>query len=340
MLSALRAYAAAMTKPGNRLVREAEPAQSRAKANRGSRFALTAEERAELDWIAAEGSGSHSRRARMILLRAEGRPFSQIARQLGADRATVRRWVRRFEQRRLAGLAHASAGKARKRRLDAAVRDAIVRIAVHSPRDVGEAFEHWSLRRLQAHVLRRGIVGQISVEGLRQLLQGVPLPPELWQRSQAASLTLTPQARAGLEQLAQEGKPEAAKRARIVLARASGLSEAEVAAGFGVGRLAVRRWVRRFRQHGVLGLQTQRRGHGPSVFTTEVRKAILQVAETSPRQFGVEREQWSLRTLRAALVKTGIVKSISVQHLRRILEKGRANKTDGAEGPPALVAHA
>lgn len=291
----------------------------RAKGRDRSGLTLSAEEEAELKWIAAEGSNAAARRARIVLLRAEGRPLAQIAQALGVDRATARRWVRRFQTLRMRGLVHGSIGKARKRRFDATVRDAIVRIAVHSPRDVGEEFEQWSLRRLQAHLLRRGIVPQISVEGLRQLLQGVPLPAEFWQRSSSRSFDLTEQERSGLERLANEGAPAVAKRARILLARASGLSEEEVAAGFGVGRLVVRRWVRRFRRHGILGLQTQRRPHGPSVFTPEIRRAIVQVARSSPQQYGEMREWWSLRSLRSVLMRTGVVPKISVQHLRRIL---------------------
>lgn len=308
---------------------------------RGLRLQLSPEERSELEWIAAEGSGGHARRARIVLLRAEGKSLAQIAAQLGLDRATVRRWVRRFAERRLPGLAHASTGKARKRRFEASVRDAIVRIAMRSPSEVGEPFEHWSLRRLQAHLFRRGIVPQISVEGLRQIIQGVPLPTAYWQRSRPVALQLNAQARAGLEKLAQEGSGEAAKRARMVLACAGGLSEAEVAAAFGVGRLSVRRWVRRFQQHGVLGLQTHRRRQQPTVFTPAVRKAILEVAQASPRQFGVQRERWSLRTLRAALMQAGVVRSISVQHLRRILAQAHPSRSASqSQGPGSLAASA
>lgn len=44
------------------------------------------------------------RRARMILLAAEGIPLDRIARQLGADRTIVRTWVDRYRTQGLAGL--------------------------------------------------------------------------------------------------------------------------------------------------------------------------------------------------------------------------------------------
>lgn len=44
------------------------------------------------------------RRARIILLAAEGRPLDQIARGVGADRSRVRAWVDRYRADGLVGL--------------------------------------------------------------------------------------------------------------------------------------------------------------------------------------------------------------------------------------------
>jgi len=45
-----------------------------------------------------------ARRARMVLLRAEGLPIMHIAKQLVADRSAVRKWIRRYTQDGLNGL--------------------------------------------------------------------------------------------------------------------------------------------------------------------------------------------------------------------------------------------
>jgi transposase len=293
---------------------------------------LSPSELAELRWTAGEGSPSMSRHARIILLRHEGRGLSEISRAVGVDRATVRRWVQRFRVHRLRGLVHASTGKARKRRFDEAVHDAIVRLAMEPPAEAGESFTHWSLRRLRAHVIRRGIVHDISVEGLRQILRSLPLPEESWRRSGEKTFTLSDDVRSGLESLAQTGTAEVKRRARIVLARARGLSESEIASALSVGRSCVRRWLRRFDRHGMLGLQTARRAAHPVVFTAEVRAAIARCGRTSPREFGVAADRWSLRALRSELIRHKIVRRISIQHLRRILgEAGvklRPSETD------------
>ena len=44
------------------------------------------------------------RRARMVLLAADGTPLDRIAREVGADRTIVRTWVDRYRAGGLAGL--------------------------------------------------------------------------------------------------------------------------------------------------------------------------------------------------------------------------------------------
>jgi transposase len=280
---------------------------------------LPADVLAELHWIASEGSPSLSRHARIILARIEGRPLSEIAQILDVDRATVRRWLLRFEKYSLRGLVHASTGKSRKRRFDESIRDAIARVAMEAPDVVGESFAHWSLRRLRAHLVRRGIVQEISVEGLRQLLRGLPLPETYWHRGEEPFAPLSNEVQHGLEVLVREARPDVARRARVVLARSRGLGEAEVASALGVGRSCVRRWLQRFQRHGILGLQMARRPSRPLVFTTELRAAIVRHALMDPKELGHSRPRWSLRTLRNALIRQRVVRNISIQHLGRIL---------------------
>lgn len=296
---------------------------------------------AELHWVASEGSPSLARHARIVLARHEGRSLTEIARVLDVDRATVRRWLSRFERNGMQGLVHASRGRVRKRRFNETIRDAVARLAMASPDDVGESFNRWSLRRLRRHVTRRGIVKDISVEGLRHLLIGLPLPPEYWRRGGNPVGPLTEEVRRGLEQLANAGRPEVGRRARVVLARSRGLSEAEVAAALDIGRSCVRRWLQRFERHGILGLQTVRRPARPVVFTPDVRVAIVEHAQTPPSEVGANVSRWSLRTLRASLVRKGIVRNISVQHLRRVLaEAGVSLHPEAAVAQPAARAQA
>jgi transposase len=297
---------------------------------------LSEEVLGELHWIASEGSPSLSRHARIILARNEGRPLSEIAAILDVDRATVRRWLLRFEKEGLRGLMHASTGKTRKRRFDDTVRDAVARLAMQSPEAVGLPFSHWSLRRLLAHVLQRGIVQQMSVEGLRQLLRGLPLPEAYWQRSGEPVGPLSDEVQRGLEVLARGTRPEISRRAQVVLARSRGLSEVEIASALGIGRSCVRRWLQRFQRHGILGLQAARRPSHPLVFTHDVRAAIVRHAQMEPRQLGFSGARWSLRALRAALIRQRVVRKISIQHLGRILAEAGVSLRDRHPGGVSL----
>ncbi len=295
---------------------------------------LSEEVLAELHWIASEGSPSLSRHARIILARHEGRSLSEIANILDVDRATVRRWLLRFEKIGLRGLMHASTGKSRKRRFTDTVRDAVARLAMASPAAAGEPFAHWSLRRLRTDILRRGIVQEMSVEGLRQLLRGLPLPDAYWRRGAEPVGLLNDDVRRGLELLAQDSNAEIARRARIVLARTRGLGEMEVATALSVGRSSVRRWLQRFQRHGILGLQTARRASHPLVFTPDVRATIVRYARMDPKRFGLPGTYWSLRTLQGTLIRQRVVRKISIQHLGRILAEAGVSLRNQ---PPAPI---
>jgi putative transposase len=308
----------------------APPKPARSSPARSNDGRISGEVLAELHWIASEGSPSLSRRARIVLARHEGRSLSEIADVLDIDRATVRRWLRRFERLGLRGLVHASTGRSRKKRFDDTMRDAIARLAMEAPPSAGR----WSLRRLRVEAIRRGIVREVSAEGLRQLLKGLPLPDTYWRRTDEQIGPLGEDVRGGLEALARASRPEVRRRARIVLARCRGLSESEIATALSVGRSCVRRWLQRFRQQGILALQLTRRSPRPLIFTAEVRAAIGAQARMRPEQLGFTGPDWSLRTLRAALVRQHVVQRISIQHLARILaEAGVA-----LHGEPAVRA--
>ena len=71
-------------------------------------------------------------------------------------------------------------GGGRQRVIDQSTRDRVVAIALACPRLYGEPLTRWSLRRLRRYLLRRRIVRQISVEGLRQILHAAGVT---WQRT-------------------------------------------------------------------------------------------------------------------------------------------------------------
>ncbi len=291
------------------------------------RLRLTPALAGELEWLAGEGPPNVARHARIVLARVHGMSIPAVARATGVHPNTVRNCMRRFEAQGLHGLLHAGAGKPKNIAFSDAIRDEIARLAMHSPANAGEAYAQWSLRRLRSHLIRRGVIQAISVEGLRQLLRGLPLPPVYWRRAVRPIDVLSAEVRHALETLAQGPRPDRALRAQIVLAGSRGLNEAEIAAGMRIGRGTVRRWLRRFRRAGILGLQTLPR---PQLLSHRDRQAILRLANTSPQRYGVERAKWSLRSLHAELIRSRTVRAISIEHHRRILA-GAGIQLDGAD---------
>jgi hypothetical protein len=64
--------------------------------------------------------------------------------------------------------------------------DRIVAIALACPGNYGVPLNRWSLRQLRGFLLRRGVVGSISVEGLRQVLRRAGITfqrTRTWKRS-------------------------------------------------------------------------------------------------------------------------------------------------------------
>jgi transposase len=110
-------------------------------------------------------------RAQILLASASGMSASQIAQVVRTDQNQVRRVIHEFNTLGMESLRPFVAG-GRPRMIDQPTRDRVVAIALACPRHYGEPLNRWSLRRLRRYLLRRRIVRQLSVEGLRQILHG------------------------------------------------------------------------------------------------------------------------------------------------------------------------
>ena len=112
---------------------------------------LTKSERVELQRQAAtrNGRADSARRARLILLLAEGLTWAQIRGKLDCGDSYINRWSRRFEAQRLAGLFGRHAGRKRYKvtdRLEARV------LEWTSKRKPADGSTHWSSRKLAAEL--------------------------------------------------------------------------------------------------------------------------------------------------------------------------------------------
>lgn len=103
-----------------------------------------------------------------------------------------------------------------------------------------------------------------------------------------------------------------ARRARIVLLRGQGNSQAEVARQVGVRRTVVVEWERRFREEGVGGLEEKKRPGRPETLPMALKAAIIDEATRPP----AGRARWSTRSM----AKAKGVSNSTVQKLWRANE--------------------
>ena len=86
-------------------------------------------------------------------------------------------------------------------------------------------------------------------------------------------------------------------RARIVLLRAEGVKQRDVAERLGVSVACVNKWSQRFDREGLAGLQDMPgRGRRPTIPLETVEKVVTEAGRTPPG-----RQRWSTRTLAAAV---------------------------------------
>ena len=142
---------------------------------------VTAEDRAELERLVRRHTTGQqlAERARIVLLAADGRNNCEVARAVGVDVDTVRKWRGRWRRGRGVPVAEV--------RVPARLADAprpgtparitpeqvcrIVALACEAPGAAGRPLSQWSTTELAAEIVRRGIVQTISPRHAARLLK-------------------------------------------------------------------------------------------------------------------------------------------------------------------------
>lgn len=110
------------------------------------------------------------RRAAVVLQSAQGFKVSEIAKSQFYSKKQVRKIINRFNEDGFSSLKSNYTG-GRPPRFSGEVRLDIVDTAMSRPQDLGLPFTQWSLTKLKAHLIKKGIVDSISIERLRQILE-------------------------------------------------------------------------------------------------------------------------------------------------------------------------
>jgi len=117
-------------------------------------------------------------------------------------------------------------------------------------------------------------------------------------------------------------QPWQRRRAEVLLLHAAGLPASAMAGLLQVHVNTVYADLRDFARHGMSSLSRPRTVGAPSSLSREQIAAIRQVAGEPPTTLGLPFGRWSLAKLRAYLIQRRVVKTISREHVRRVLKKG------------------
>ncbi len=109
------------------------------------------------------------------------------------------------------------------------------------------------------------------------------------------------------------------RRAFMVWRSAHGATASEIAQACGAAPDRVREVVHAFNRGGMASLAPRWGGGRPRMITQAMRAEIVRIATTRPQLLKEPYTRWSLRTLRAYLLRTRVVPRISTERLREIL---------------------
>lgn len=140
---------------------------------------LSPEEREHVEALGRSRDGVTYRRARVILLSAQGERVASIVAALGLTDRWVSELIRRFNRDGPAALARRKA-PGKERLCDAAAREALIDLLHQSPTAFGIESELWTPEELAEVAVGQGLVERISERTVRREMQRAG---HSWQRA-------------------------------------------------------------------------------------------------------------------------------------------------------------
>jgi putative transposase len=157
------------------------------------------------------------------------------------------------------------------------------------------------------------------------------------------AITLTEVERQELQRLIKRHTTpqQIALRARLILAAADGLNNAQVAHQEAVSVDTARHWRTRWLESRSVALRelsvkerladAPRSGKPPTITDEQVCQIVALACE-APTQSGRPITQWSGREIAEEIKRRGIVERISGRHAARLLKRGISSRTESATG--------
>ncbi len=114
-------------------------------------------------------------------------------------------------------------------------------------------------------------------------------------------------------------QPDLQHRARVILLSSEGYRIPEIGEIVRAHPANLRKWIHRFNHEGCPGLVSTRSGGAKPRFTEEQKRRIVALAQTRPRELGLNFTKWTLHRLAEQAEKQQIVDRISHEYVRQIL---------------------
>jgi transposase len=122
-------------------------------------------------------------------------------------------------------------------------------------------------------------------------------------------------------QAVESETPRQQRRANALVLHYTGMSVQDIAAALGVHPNTIYSDLRAFGQLGLASIGQHAPMGTPPRLGSEQAQQLARLAETAPSELGLPWGRWSLSTLRAYAIQQRIVRRISRERLRQVLQK-------------------
>jgi len=134
--------------------------------------------------------------------------------------------------------------------------------------------------------------------------------------------SLTKEEELELSNIARNGADvKFSRRAQVVLASNAKTPVHQIAKVLGYSNLQIRRILHSFNRNGIDGIRPDYQGGRPPTFNERQRRAVVELAESRPKDLGYPLTQWSLSQIQLVLIKEKKLSYISRPTIRTILKE-------------------
>ncbi len=153
------------------------------------KFALEQKHRAELEKLANSGMTPVviAQRAKILLMKADGKSATAIAEKLGVGRHTTELWIKKYRTRSkedsIEDLLNVDKGRGRKEEITGEAKTWLISVACTQPKDYGYAAETWTTKALTEHINKTAVdagfdrLATITESGVYRILDKCRIKP-------------------------------------------------------------------------------------------------------------------------------------------------------------------